>query len=563
VSRCSLPVCSPFSTSRLVVSEVSDELGRNAHPYTLSPWPSREGMKQWERTYMSDQYLMALDAGTGAGRCLIVDTEGKRAFSAYKEWKYTQPSDAGPYGQAFDPDHFWRCLADSARQALAKANIRPEQIVAVSSTSQRVGGVFLDEDGRELYAGPNVDYRALEEGFALMGEFGQRAYEVSGHYLNPGYLPARLLWYKNKKPNLYGRIAHVLMINDWILFRLCGEYACEPTNASETTVYNLRAGDWEWPLIAEMGLPGEIFPPIRRSGYLLGRVTAQAAQDTGLREGTPVIVGAADTQCGVLGCSAIADADVCAVAGTTTPVQMVLNEVVIDDEARLWTGAYIPENTWVLESNAGSTGIMYRWMRDTLYSVESVEAESTGIDVFQLMSAEAARSPVGSGGVFSFLGPSVMDAQSVQPMIGGWLMTSPLFIQDPNGRRHLLRSQLECMAYGVRANAEQVFEVSGRRPDKMHVCGGTCRSSLWVDILANVMGMPIVVPARKEASAMGAAICAGVGVGVYNDFRQGIRELVSIERVVEPEVSLVEKYDNLFGKWMHMREVLAQIPSEF
>jgi len=512
---------------------------------------------------MSDQYLMALDAGTGAGRCLIVDTEGKSAFSAYKEWEYAQPPEAVPFGRAFDPDHFWKCLADSARQAMAKGHIQPEQIIAVSSTSQREGAVFLDKDGHELYAGPNSDYRAVGEGLGLMQQFGQRAYEVSGHYLNPMFLPARLLWHKNNKPELYGRIARVLMINDWILFRLCGEYACEPTNASETTVYNLRTGDWEWPLIADMGFPREIFPPIRRSGYLLGRVSAQAAQDTGLREGTPVIVGAADTQCGVLGSGAISDADIVAVAGTTTPVQMVLNEVVIDDQARLWTGAYIPEETWVLESNVGHTGIIYRWMRDTFCGVECAEAERVGTDAFELMSAEAAKSPVGSAGAFSFLGTNIMDAKSMQYMVSGFLLKSPMFMQDPNGRRHLLRSQLESMAYGVRANAAQVFEVSGRRPSKMHVCGGVSRSSLWVDILANVMNMPIVVPAYGEATALGAAICAGVGAGVYDDMRQGIAELVRTDRIVEPQASLAAQYGTLFEKWMQMRTVLAQIPSGF
>lgn len=512
---------------------------------------------------MANQYLMALDAGSGAGRCLLIDTEGKRAFSAYREWSPTEVPELAPLGRSFDADYYWRCLAEAAREAMARGGVRPEQVIAVSSTSQREGAVFLDRDGRVLYAGPNHDARAIVEGFALQQQFGQRAYEVSGHYLNFIFLPARLLWHQNNAPELYERIAHILMINDWILFQLCGEYACEPTNASETAVYNLRTGDWDWSLIADMGLPKHIFPPIRPSGYVLGQVSARAAEETGLRPGTPVVVGAADTQCGVLGAGAIADGDIAAVAGTTTPVQMVLNQVIIDPQTRLWTGAFIPPGTWVLESNAGATGSVYRWMRDTFCHAECLEAQRTDQDPFAIMSDEAAQSPIGANGVMAFLGTNIMDAKNLLGITSALILNAYALLSDPLSRYHMLRAQLEGMAYAVRANADQIAEVSQRKIQRLHVCGGSTHSALWVDILANVMNVPVWVPVHKEGTALGAAICAGVGARAYSNLRQGMEALVKLERIAQPKPDQASQYQGLFEQWMKTRQVVAQVPSLF
>lgn len=493
---------------------------------------------------MSERYLMALGAGTGAGRCFLIDTEGKRAFSASREWGMLEDPAAAPFRRAFDPRHYWQCLAESTREAMAKAGIRPDQVIAVSSTSQREGAVFLDQDGHELYAGPNQDARALGEGFMLMNQFGQRAYEISGHYLNFLFVPARLSWHQNHVPEVYERIAHILMINDWILHRLCGEYACEPTNAAETAVYNLRTGDWDWPLIGDMGLPKEVFPPILPSGRVLGRVSVRAAQETGLQQGTPVVIGAADTQCGILGAGATADGDIAAVAGTTTPVQMVLSEVIIDPQTRLWSGAFIPPQTRVLESNAGATGIIYRWMRDTFCHAECVEAAETDQDPFVIMSAEAAQSPVGSTGIQAFLGSNIFDAKNVLGVTSALVMSAYSLLGNSHSRHHLLRAQLEGMAYAVRANAAQIIEVAQRKPACLRVCGGSSQSTLWVDILASVMNLPVVVPVYKEGTALGAAICAGVGAGAYSDFQQGVQALVKTERVTEPDAGVVEQYNS-------------------
>jgi len=298
-------------------------------------------------------------------------------------------------------------------------------------------------------------------------------------------------------------------------------------------------------------------------GHVLGRVSAQAAREMGLHEGTPVVVGAADTQCGVLGAGAIADGNIAAIAGTTTPVQMVVSEVMIDPQARLWSGAFIPPRTWVLESNAGATGSIYRWMRDTFCHAECAEAQATDQDPFVIMSAEAAQSPVGSSGIQAFLGTNIFDARNFMGVTSALILNTHTLFGDAHARHHLLRAQLEGMAYAVRANVAQINEVAHRQPARMHVCGGSSRSDLWVDILASVLNLPVAVPAYVEGSSVGAAICAGVGAGAFGSFRQGMEALVRVKRVAEPDADMAEQYNILFEQWMQVRGVLAQIPVGF
>jgi autoinducer 2 (AI-2) kinase len=242
---------------------------------------------------------------------------------------------------------------------------------------------------------------------------------------------------------------------------------------------------------------------------------------------------------------------------------MVLDEVVIDPETRLWTGAYIPPKSWVLESNAGSTGIIFRWMRDTFCHAECAEALETGRDPFVIMSDEAAQSPIGAAGVQAFLGTNIFDAKNLTGVTGALLMNAFTLLGDDKGRHHILRAQLEGMAYAIRANAEQISGVCGRRPARLHVCGGSAQSQLWVDILANVMNLPVVVPTYKEGTAVGAAICAGVGAGVYRTFEEGMAALARAEHVAEPVPAEASQYDACYANWMNTRKVLAQVPAMF
>jgi autoinducer 2 (AI-2) kinase len=508
---------------------------------------------------MHNEYLMALDAGTGAGRCVLMSLDGKHVVYTYEEWAYIRPPQAESMGLSFDPNGFWDILANLSKQAIDKAGISPDQVVGVSSTSQREGCVFLNQAGVEVYAGPNRDMRAAVEGMQIAAQHGSVIYQRTGHYPNGIFMPSRLLWHKTHTPEVYDQIAHVLMINDWILYKLSGEYACEPSNASETCLYDLHTGEWAEDIIQALNLPDGIYPPILDPGTQLGEVTKTAAEKCGLIAGTPVVVGGADTQCGVLGSGAIQAGDTAAVSGTSTPVQMVTARPMIDENERLWAGAHVVPGQFILESNAGGTGSIYQWYRDAFCQAEIAQAANQGLSAYEVMNAAAGKTPPGSGGVQSFMGVGVFNAKQLSmPKNVINVGVAPFYYPGADSKGLVSRAILESLAYATKANLDQIVAVHGKALDELFVCGGSAKSALYLEILSNVTGLPLRVPRWKEATAIGAGICAGVGSGRYADFDSGVANLVD-QHTIKPTEDLTKQYRSLYRKWTRTLEGLGKI----
>lgn len=499
---------------------------------------------------MRAQYAMALDAGSGAGRCVLVNLENREVISAYQEWGYTIPPGLGMMAVDFNPDEFWEILARVSRLALAKAGIQPEQVVAVSSTSQREGIVLLDEAGNELYAGPNRDNRAVIEGMQITNSNGDDLYHRSGHF--PGSMTgaARLLWLKNHAPKLFERLRHLQSINDWILFRLSNEYYCEPTNAAETSLYDLATCDWAYDVIEKLGLPREVFPKVLPAGTQIGVVTPEAAMETGLRPGTPVVIGGADTQCGLLGCGSRKANDIAAISGTTTPIQMVTSTPITDPDQRLWSGAHILPGLFVVESNAGGSGSVYQWYRDSFFCDVIERARITGENPYEAMNAEAWQTPVGCNGIQAFIGIILFNAKTLaMPPNVIMLGMSPLASSGIACRPLLTRAILESLAFAVKANVQQVLDLVKITPEAIRVCGGLANSRLYLEVLANTLNLPVRVPEIKEGTAVGAVISAGIGGGFFRTFDEGVDALVHIETEIQPEERLSKQYQSFYRKW--------------
>ncbi|MDY6875575.1 MAG: FGGY family carbohydrate kinase [Chloroflexota bacterium] len=491
------------------------------------------------------KYVMALDAGTGAGRCFLVSLDGQQSFEKYQEWQYEFLADMQPVGAEFNPEVFWGIFADLIRRTLAENGISPDQVVGVSSTSQREGIVLLDQDGRELYAGPNIDMRAPSDWMHITTDFGQDIYQVSGHWPFPMFAPYRLLWFKEHKPELYERVHTMLLLNDWILYRLSGARASEPSNATETLLFDLGARDWAMTLIERLGLPDGIYPPVFASGTQIGKVSQEAAAATGLKAGTPVVTGGGDTQCALLGTGAIEDGEISTVLGTYAPSQLVVDQPIIDPQYRAWGGCHVVPNKWVVESTAMEAGQAFRWTRDVFYG-------GGGPDAYSVMDAEAVVSPIGARGVQAFVGSRVSNYRSLAFAVRGAFFFQLPPLPGSASRGDFARAVLESIAYGVRANVERLQRVSGRQVSKLRVCGGVSKSQALPQILADMLSVPVLVPELTEGSAMGAALCAAVGSGYVNSFGEAVAAMVHWNRELAPDPDRVEAYQVLYEQWLEL-----------
>lgn len=494
----------------------------------------------------NNELLMVLDAGGGGCRCLIFTPAGAPVASAYLPWSFHAPADV-PFGSEFNPDEFWRLLGEVTTRALQEGTVSPRAIQGIGTTSFRDGVVFLDENGVELYGGSNMDARGITCAGDIAARIGgERVKEITGRHPLGLDAAARLLWFRENRPAEYERIRHILMVSDWIVYRLTGTYTSEPSNACSSMLFDIRKGEWSAEIAAALELPS-IFPPCRQGGERAGLLSPAAAEHLGLPAGIPVAVGMGDSQAGVLGCGCTEHGRTAAILGTTMPVQMVVAEPVDDPAGRTWLGNHVLPGRWVLESNGGAAGMALQWYRDHFASPGS--ADPFG----DLERVAAAEEP---GAAFAFLGPRVADMSSLQfPLYGAIFFPTLGMTPSLTGPR-LARAVLENVAYAARGNLEQLEELAGVKVERLYACGGMTRSPLMVRILAAVCGVPVAVPAVREASSLGAAMGAAVAGGLYRSLPEAAAAMARLEEPVLDE-SLARQYRGLYREWQDLNQKLS------
>ncbi len=493
-------------------------------------------------------YLMGIDAGSRSIRCLLVEIETARTVVAARAWS-PQPA-PGVFAFDLDTDECWRLVGEATRDALRQAQAAPSQIAGIAAMSMRHCLIVLDRDGQVLFAAPNRDARAASEGIALADESGARLNERAGHFPLPIFAAARLRWLANNSPALFARAATACALSDWLAFELTGEIATDPSQAGESLLFDLKTRDWADDLIALLDLPRGLFPAVREPGVRLGALTARAASALGLTPGLPVAIGGADTQGALLGVGAQRAGQIGIVAGSTTPVQFVCDQPRVDTDARVWTGHHVVPGAWVVESNAGAMGEALEWFAGVLYPDSPTPVAH--------WCAEARRAAPGAGGIVSDFGAGVMNAKQMSLPMGNLTLTHLIGADDAARRAQLTRAVLEGMAFAVKANVAQVIEVCRACADarETRLVGGMTRSALWTQIVCDALAVPILVATTPESTALGAAICAGVGAGIFRDLAQGVESLVRTRELV-PNAERARVYGELYAEWIRLREARA------
>ncbi len=490
------------------------------------------------------EYFLAIDAGTGSGKCLIFDREGTVRARAAEPWSYEvtpDPELPSVNWAAFDPQAFWATLCRCIRAALEQARVSPRQIAGVAATSQREACVFVGPNGTEVYAGPNIDARGFREGLEVLQSFGaERLYQATGHSAPFIFPLCRYLWYRKQGG---AEVARILMMNDWIHWRLTGEFVAEPSNATESMLFDITRRTWSDEILDAFCIPRWILPEVHQPGEHVGEVRPEVGNDTGLMAGTPVFVGGADTQCSLLGAGALDPGVVGAILGTTTPIQAVTDQLQLDPQATLWAGCHVVPGRWVLESNAGDTGDAYRWLVELLGQQPSHEEARS-----QLEARAAACSDTSA---MLFIGPSIFDVQRMalrRP--GGILFPYPTLHVRPSAGE-IARAFFESIAFAVRANLEQLERVLGGSSYRLILSGGMTRSPTLLRIVADVLGREIEVALEAESAALGCAILGASG-GRVEGLRQTARAWVRHD-IVQPS-GAVEQYMTRYRKWRQLYE---------
>lgn len=503
------------------------------------------------------KYLMAIDAGTGSVRAVLFDLEGNQLSCSQQEWEHAEDP-RFPGSMDFDWVHNWNLAKDCISGVLRETSIDPSEIAAISTTCMREGIVLYDKDGKEIWACANVDARSDDEVSELIKLYPgleKELYLESGQSYALDALP-RLLWVKNKMPEIYENIDKIGMFNDWLIYKLTGILAVEPSNGSTTGLMDLETRNWDPSILEKCGLRSDIFPEVKESGSLIGEVSESAALETGLAAGTPVVVGGGDAQLGCIGVGVVDANEAAIFGGSFWQYEYNTDKANTDQKCRVRVNCHAVKDVWQYEALAFKPGLVMRWFRDGFCQLEKKISEETGRDVYDIMNEEAAKIPAGCYGMMCTFS-DVMNFIS-------WKHAAPTFTNfelDPVkfSRYTFYRAILENTALITKGHMELVKESTGNMPKEVIFASGASKSPLWSQILADVLGIPVKVPAVKEATALGAALIAGYGVGIYDNISETAKKLVKIDHVYEPNMENHKIYNEMYTEWRKLYKAQLDI----
>lgn len=503
---------------------------------------------------MRNPLVVGVDVGTGGCKVVAFDLEGHQVASAFREYTVLHPR-VGWAEQ--DPNDWWRAAVEALREVTG--SVGAESIEAVGLSSQREAFAPLDREGKVLHnAIIWLDSRATkQEEWVRQRLSTKRVLEITGLPVDQMFSAVKLLWLKEERGSIFRNISRVLFAKDYVAYKLTGEPCTDYSMASRTMLLDVRKLVWSGELCEELGIPLEILPPLKGAWEVVGEVTSQAAELTGLKKGTPVVSGGGDRPCEALGAGAVDEGDVNIGTGTGTCFEVPLNEPRPDPKMRIDTCVHVAPLRWEYEIVVNATGESLRWFRDHLGRFEVEEAERRGVSPYDVLLEEASRVSPGSDGLLYY--PYLWGAKA--PFFNARAKALFLGLTHAHTRAHLVRAILEGVAYHYKGVFELLKELKVQ-VRRVTMTGGEVKGELWNKIKASVSGVMISLPRISDAASLGAAMLAAVGSGHYSTVQQAVESMVRIERRVEPDPGLEVAYAELYEKYISVYRRLEGVFEE-
>jgi sugar (pentulose or hexulose) kinase len=501
---------------------------------------------------MADGYILGLDAGTSVVKAAIFDLQGNELSRGARTVPITNPE---PHLAEENMDDVWEAATEAIQQALVNSSVRAEEILGVAGTGQGDGSWLIDANGKP--AGPAIlwtDGRAgdIVDGWVADGSI-TRQFDVSGTGPYAGTSSAILRWRQDNQAQLLEGATN-LWCKDWIEYNLTGDASTDPSDASLSGI-DVANRTWSDKVFEAFGINEQtrgVLPELRRPTEQCGTVTKHAAGVTGLREGTPVFKGQMDITASSLGVGVARPGDCMAVVGTAGIVTVAQSELTADFFKPADVGWVIPHSpdTWIRALGLSCCTPNVDWYLREFGEPfrEEAAAQPGGMGLFDHLDAGIRQIPLGSGGVIfhGYLAPGGERAPFIKPSARGAFNG----LTGSHSRWHLLRAVYEGVAYGIRDCLDSI----PLPVDTVRMAGGGAASPVWAQIFADVLGRRVVVPAGSEYGAKGAALVAGVGLGLYDSYEAAADATVEIVREYEPNARNKEAYDDFFAVYRALRQ---------
>jgi len=486
------------------------------------------------------KYLIGIDLGTSGTKTVLFDELGKAMASSTVEYPLYQPENGWAEQ---DPADWWDACVKTLQSVLAESKINAKDVAGIGFSGQMHGLVMLDENGEVLRKSIIwCDGRTAAECADITNRVGAvRLIELTANPALTGFTAGKILWVRNNEPELYKRCRHILLPKDYLRYKLTGKYGAEVSDAAGMNMLDVPNRCWSDEVLKKLEIDRSLLPDVHESSELAGHITAEVAALTGLSEGTPVVYGGGDNAAAAIGTGVVEKGKAFITIGTSGVIFAHADSVAVDPGGRVHTFCSAVPGAWTVMSCTLAAGMSLQWLRNNFFAPEMNTAKGLEQDPYEIMTAQAKRVPIGANRLIYL--PYLMGERSP--------------ILDPNSRGvffglsaihtkyDMLRAVLEGVVYSQRQNLDVLLGM-GVEFSEIYATGGGGTSSVWRQMIADVFNLPVTTIQNREGPALGAAILAGVGTGLYSSVSDACENIIKTNPSQEPIKENSTKYEDYY-----------------
>lgn len=472
-------------------------------------------------------YLLGVDIGTSGTKTVLFDDFGNTISSSLMEYPLYQPF-TGWAEQ--DPEDWWRATYTTINEVLLKSGIDKDEVKGIGLSGQMHGAVLLDKDNKVLRKAiiwcDQRSVRECDEITSLIGK--EKLISITANPALTGFTASKVLWVKNNEPHIYEQICKILLPKDYIRFMLTNEFATEVSDASGMQYMDIAKRKWSNEVLNALSVDASWLGKMHESQEVTGVITKRSAELTGLAEGTLVVGGAGDQAAGAVGNGIVKSGIISSTIGTSGVVFAHSDEVVIDPKGRVHTFCHAIPNTWHVMGVTQGAGLSLKWFRDNFCIEEKRTAELMMVDPYDLMAQEAKKIPVGCNGLIYL--PYLMGERT--PHLDPYARGVFFGLSGKHEKQHMLRSVMEGVVYSL-CDCLEIIREMGINIKEVRASGGGGKSQLWRQMQADSFNEKITTINSSEGPALGVAILAGVGAGIYKNVPEACDAVIKVTTVQE------------------------------
>ncbi|UUV20105.1 FGGY-family carbohydrate kinase (plasmid) [Fusobacteria bacterium ZRK30] len=504
-----------------------------------------------------EKLLLAIDIGTSGCKVTFFNLDGEVVASEtgiYKTY-YAEKNKVEHIGT-----DWWENVCKCIKKMILEKNIDINNVEGVGIDGLGWALIPIDREGNVLR---NImiwlDRRAEEEAEWMKKTCGEeRLINISGNPIDASYITPKILWMKKHEPELYAKTYKFLNSNSYIAYKLTDEISQDYSQGYGFHFFNINTGEYDQEIASELGINLDLFAPIMNCHDIVGGITEKAAQETGLKIGTPVVAGALDAACCTLGAGVLNPGQTQEQGGQAGGMSICTDSPSI--HPKLILGYHAVPDMWLLQGGTVGGGGTLNWFNRELAAHEKLIGREKGCSSFEVMSDEATKIAEGSNGLI-FL-PYMAGERS--PIWDGNAKGAFIGLGFDKTRAHMIRSIMEGVGYSLEHNLKTAEEIEVTI-NKLVSVGGSANSVVWTQLKADITGKEIDVPLSDHATTLGAAILAGVGTGLYKNFEEAIKKTVRVVRQHKPNMDNHEKYKKYYqvyeGLYGSLKDTFDQLSS--